>query len=41
MGNILNTNMAETLIDVKEEDQLRADMYSFISNMIRKYSVDM
>ena len=35
MGNNLNTSTAQTLFDIKEEDQLRADMYSFIANMIR------
>ena len=35
MGNNLNTNIAQTMPDVREEDQLRADMYSFIANMIR------
>ena len=35
MGNNLNTNTAQTMPDVREEDQLRADMYSFIANMIR------
>ena len=35
MGNNLNTITAQTMPDVKEEDQLRADMYSFIANMIR------
>jgi TorA maturation chaperone TorD len=31
----LNTNTAQTVSDIKEEDQLRADMYSFLANMIR------
>ena len=35
MGNNLNTNTAQTVSDIKEEDQLRADMYSFLANMIR------
>ncbi len=35
MGNNLNTSAAQTMSDVREEDQLRADMYSFIANMIR------
>ena len=35
MGNNLNTSTAQTMPEVREEDQLRADMYSFIANMIR------
>ena len=35
MGNNLNTNTAESISEIKEEDQLRADMYSFIAKMIR------
>ena len=35
MGNNLNTNTAQTVYEIKEEDQLRADMYSFLANMIR------
>ena len=35
MGNNLNTSNALIQFDVKEEDQLRADMYSFIANLIR------
>ena len=35
MGNNLNTSTAQTVSDIKEEDQLRADMYSFLTNMIR------
>ena len=35
MGNNLNTNTAESICEIKEEDQLRADMYSFLANMIR------
>ena len=35
MGNNLNTSTAQTVSDIKEEDQLRADMYSFLANMIR------
>ena len=35
MRNNLTTNTAQTMPDVREEDQLRADMYSFIANMIR------
>ena len=35
MGNNLNNNTAESICDIQEEDQLRADMYSFIANMIR------
>ena len=35
MGNNLNTSTAQTMPDVREEDQLRSDMYSFIANMIR------
>jgi TorA maturation chaperone TorD len=31
----LNTNTAQTVYEIKEEDQLRADMYSFLANMIR------
>jgi TorA maturation chaperone TorD len=31
----LNTNTAQTVSDIKEEDQLRADMYCFLANMIR------
>ena len=35
MGNNLNTSAAQTVSEIKEEDQLRADMYSFLANMIR------
>ena len=35
MGNNLNTSTAQNVSDIKEEDQLRADMYSFLANMIR------
>ncbi len=31
----MNNISAQVMSDVKEEDQLRADMYSFIANMIR------
>ena len=35
MGNNLNTSAAQTVTEIKEEDQLRSDMYSFLANMIR------
>ena len=35
MGNNLNSSSALSQFDIKEEDQLRADMYSFLANMIR------
>jgi len=35
MGNNLNSSSALSQFDIKEEDQLRADMYSFIANVIR------
>ena len=34
-GIILNTTNVLSTYDIKEEDQLRADMYSFIANLIR------
>ena len=35
MGNNLSTSAAQTVTEIKEEDQLRSDMYSFLANMIR------
>ena len=34
-GYALSSNSAKILLNIKEEDQLRADMYSFLANLLR------